>query len=70
MATLYFNVSDQYYSNVKFNVLENLCVDIILGVEFQKQHQKVTFNYGGKKEPIEICALTTLNVEPPKLFAN
>lgn len=58
------------YSNISFIILENLCVDIILGLDFQEQHKKVTFNFGGQKQPIEICSLTALKVEPPDLFAN
>ena len=55
---------------MKLYVLENLCVDIILGLVFQKQHQRVTFSFGGKKTPIEVCGLAMLNVNPPDLFAN
>ena len=64
------SVNKQKYKNVKFYVLENLCVDIILGLAFQKQHESVTFRFGGEKPPIEICGLAMLNVEPPDLFGN
>ena len=63
-------INKQQYKNVKLYVLENLCVDVILGLAFQKQHESVTFKFGGEKPPIEICGLATLNVEPPDLFGN
>ena len=58
------------YKNLKLNVLENLCVDIILGLDFQTQHECVKFNFGGSKPTIEVCGLAALNVEPPEVFAN
>lgn len=63
-------VNNRQYKNVKLKLLENLCVDIILGNEFQKDHQSIIFNFGGELPPLEVCGLTTLNVDPPAPFAN
>ena len=63
-------VNNRLYENVKLKLLENLCVDIILGNEFQKDHKSIIFNYGGELPPLEVCGLTTLNVDPPAPFAN
>ena len=47
-----------------------LCSDLILGLDFQSQHDSVTFKYGGTKPPLSVCSFTTLNIEPPTPFAN
>ena len=56
------------YENVKFFILQDLCADIILGQDWQEQHESVTINYGGPVSPLKLCNLTTLNVPPPSLF--
>ena len=65
----------QVYKNLQFYLLEDVCADVILGLRFQEKHKSVTFTFGGKKPPIEVggvevCGLTTLNIEPPSLFGN
>ena len=61
-------VNEKKYSNVKLYVMMNLCADIILGQDFQSKHKNVTINYGGSEPPLVIGSLSTLNVNPPKLF--
>ena len=39
---------------MKLSVLAYLCVDIILGLNFQTQHDSVKFKFNGNKPPIEI----------------
>ena len=58
------------YSNLHLSILPGLCSDLILGLDFQKQHQSISFHHGGPKPPLVVCGLTTLKVEPPDLFAN
>ena len=58
------------YSNLRLSILPGLCSDLILGLDFQKQHQSVSFHHGGLKPPLVVCGLTTLKVEPPDLFTN
>ena len=35
------------YKNVRLSLLKDLCSDVILGHDFQKQHQHLKFNLGG-----------------------
>ena len=28
--------------------MKNLCTDVLLGIDFQKQHEAVKYNYGGR----------------------
>ncbi len=59
------------YKNVRLHVLPDLCADLVLGLDFQIQHQSITLNYGGKEPPLDhVCRLNSLNVKPPDLFAN
>ena len=59
------------YKNVRLHELPDLCADLILGLDFQTQHQSITLNYGEKKDPLDlVCGLSSLNVKPPDLFAN
>jgi hypothetical protein len=63
------------YPGTRLGVLQNLCCDIILGLDFQRQHSEVTFSFGGPKPCLvvrddPVCALTAAKVEEPTLFAN
>ncbi len=58
------------YSNLRLSVLSCLCADLILGLDFQEQHESISFHHGGPKPPLVVCGLTTLKVESPDLFAN
>ena len=61
-------LNDTIYENVKLFILQDLCADIILGQDWQEQHESVTITYGGPVSPLKLCNLTTLNVPPPSLF--
>ena len=72
-------VCGRSYTNTSLKVLDNLCVDVILGNEFQDKHESITFKLNGALPALEIdyqeensavCGLTKLNVEPPDVFAN
>ena len=60
---------DETYEEVRLHVLDGLCIDIILGTDFQKQHESVRIAYGGSKPPISFATLTTIKTDPPPLFA-
>ena len=60
----------QTYKDFHLSVMPGLCSDLILGLDFQSQHDSVTFKYGGTKPPLSVCSLTTLNIEPPSPFGN
>ena len=52
------------------SVLPELCADLILCLDFQSQHKSVIFEHGGSKPSLSICGLSSLNMDPPQLFAN
>lgn len=64
------NYQGQTYKDFRLLVMPGLCSDLILGLDFQSQHDSVTFKYGGTKPPLSVCSLTTLNIEPPSPFSN
>lgn len=47
------------YSNLRLSILPGLCSDLILGLDFQKQHQSVSFHHGGPEPPLVVCGLHT-----------
>ena len=49
-------INGKMYDNLKLNLLDKLCVDIILGLDFQRTHKTVRFNFGGDNL-IWMCAL-------------
>ena len=61
-------LKNRVYTNIKFYILSDLCTDIILGQNWQQQHESVTLCFGGAAPPVSICGLFTLYVEPPPLF--
>ena len=40
-------LKDRVYTNIKLYILSNLCTDIILGQNWQQQHESVTLCFGG-----------------------
>lgn len=65
-----FQINEHLYENIHLYVMENLCMDVILGLKFQCLHESVTLKLGGTKPPLVICGLSTLNIDPPRLFSN
>ena len=72
-------LSGRWYANVWIGVLENLCSDVILGFEFQRQHKNLIFEYGGGKHDLVVlpndstdtsCALLSARVNIPSLFSS
>ena len=68
MANL--TLGGKQYTKVRLSILPGLCADLILGLDFQKQHQSIIFHHGGPQSPLEVCGLSVLKVEPPDLFTN
>ena len=68
MANL--TLEGKQYTKVCLSILPGLCADLILGFDFQKQHQSIIFHHGGPQLPLEVCGFSVLKVEPPDLFAN
>ena len=46
------------YDDVRLDILHNLCSDVIVGHDFQKQHKNLTFHYGGNKEDVVVTSCT------------
>ena len=61
--------------NLWSDVLLGLCSDVLLGQDFQRQHERVVFVYDGTKPELvvssqrkEACAVAAATVECPPLF--
>ena len=63
-------INDRTYKNVALKVMKDLCADVLLGLDFQSQHQSVLLNFGGTKEPLTVSSLSMFKTEPPQLFNN
>ena len=44
---------DKMYDSTKLSVLDDLCVDIILGLNFQTQHDSVKFKFNGNNHRLQ-----------------
>ncbi len=66
------NIQGRVYENLELTIMEDLCVKLLLGLDFQGKHESVTFKHGGPLPPLVICNTATIksiNTEPPQLFA-
>jgi len=45
------------YENVQLKVMRNLCCDVLLGLDFQRQHQRVVITYDGTRPGLIISSL-------------
>ena len=61
-------LKERLYSNVKLYILPSLCADIILGQNWQAQHESFTIHYGGTAPPLNVCGLTAVDVDCSPLF--
>ncbi len=69
------NLLGRCYKDVRLYVMENLCVDILLGRDFLEFHQRVVFEFGGLVKELVVpkiddCGVVAANIEAPSLFAN
>ena len=65
----------QHYTGTRLAVLKDLCSDVILGYDFQKEHSRLTFELGGSGPELNVnstsmCALSAATVNEPSLFIN
>lgn len=64
------------YPSTHLGILKDLCSDMILGLDFQKQHKSLTIEFGGPKPELTVtnttshCALSAALVDEPSLFGN
>jgi len=69
------DIKDTDYTSTRLNVLETLCSDIILGLDFLSQHQRLIFEFCGPSPDLVVpnertCAVAAAAVEEVRLFAN
>ena len=48
-------VGQRTYSSQKLSIMKNLCVDVILGLDWQARHVSLTFKFDGPEALIELC---------------
>ena len=61
---------EQKNKGIQLPIRPGLCADLILGLDFQSQHESVVFQYGGSKPPLSVCGFSKLSIEPPEPFVN
>ncbi|XP_055869763.1 uncharacterized protein LOC129923337 [Biomphalaria glabrata] len=61
---------DEQYESVKLSLLDGLVSDVILGLDFISQHEKLMIPFDGKRSTLQVCTLKAARVEAPRLFAN
>jgi hypothetical protein len=54
----------QIYKNVRFLILPGLSADMVLGQDFQQQHDSVMLKYGGNLPPLVLCGMSSLHTDP------
>lgn len=73
-TTVDLEVNNVLYPTTSLGVLHNLCCDLLLGQDFQRQHKSLIVVYGGAKESFRVgesvTALSSAKVEEPSLFPN
>ena len=58
------------YEALRVSVPPGLCANLILGLDFQSQHESIVFHYGGSEPTLSVCGFSALHIEPPEPFAN
>ena len=76
-VTVNLSFAGSSHTQVRLQVMENLCCETIIGHDILSLHEKLVINFGGENSPIVVdnvgnsafsCTLTAADVEPPKLF--
>ena len=70
MCNVTIELKGKRYDDLRLDILHNLCSDVILGHDFQKQHKNLTFHYGGDKGDLVVTSCTpkvvsTVNTKQP-----
>ena len=79
IAKVDLQVNKDNYARLNLGVVDKLCADVILGLDFMKLHEGVHFNLHGHisvlqvnlgrvKHSDEMCLVTAANVDPPQIF--
>ena len=69
------NIGKTIYPSTRLNVLDNICSDVILGLDFQSQHQQLVIKFHGESPDLVVtqdshCLLTIANTPEVSLFSN
>ena len=70
------DLNQHVYTCTHLGVLKDLCSDIILGHDFQKEHERVTIEFGGSKPELiipnsaPVYAVSAATIDEPSLFSN
>ena len=78
-ARVSLEISGKTYTKFTLGVMDNLCADVILGLDFMKEHEEVRFKLHGNKSLLEVdsgvvkrmdyvCLVMAANVDPPRIF--
>ncbi|XP_055862342.1 uncharacterized protein LOC106074444 [Biomphalaria glabrata] len=63
-------LKDEKYENIKLSLLDGLCSDVILGLDFISLHENLQIPFSGKRPPLCVSTLRPAKVEAPSLFGN
>jgi len=66
----YSLVENNEYSEVTFNVLDNLATDVIIGEKIFKEHESVAFTFEGHRPRLTLNAQKKMSVPFPKPFSH
>ena len=66
-VNIYLN--GETYSNVKLAIMNNLCKQVIIGLDFLKLHKIFTIEFGGDRSNFSVCSsASSAIIDPPSLF--
>ena len=63
------------YEAIRLNLFDDLCSDVILGLDFQCQHQRLIFQFDGEYPDLivandKVCSIAAATTEKMSLFSN
>ena len=63
------------YDAIRLNLFDDLCSDVILGLDFQCQHQRLIFQFDGECPDLivvnnKVCSVAVASTEKVSLFSN
>lgn len=61
-------LNEHSYQNVKFSVLKELCVDILLGQYLMKSNSGADGLFGYNRDKLQICNTASTQVQPYSFF--
>ena len=78
-ARVNLEISGKTYTKFTLGVMDNLCTDVILGLDFTKEHEEVRFKLHSNKSLLEVdsgvvkrmdngCLVMAANIDPPRIF--